>query len=162
MGLRKNSKPPTGITACCSLRNQNSKPVARGAVGAAAHFVEHAARDFSLQTMARAGGWGPLVCNRERGSTSAVQALGRGWQGQSREERRPAAQGQWSRASEGELDHNREGRTLDEAGRAMEKRKARWRRWEQRARRPPWLGRGAEGGAEADGQGGALGLGDHG
>jgi hypothetical protein len=36
--------------------------------------------------------------DRWRSSASSAQALGRGWQGQSREERRPAAQGQWSPA----------------------------------------------------------------
>jgi|UniRef100_A0A804U7U0 hypothetical protein len=42
-GLCKNSKPPTGITACCSLRNKTASRQRAGAVGAAAHFVEHPA-----------------------------------------------------------------------------------------------------------------------
>jgi hypothetical protein len=43
-------------------------------------------------------GHGPVEEHVRRSSASSVQALGRGWQGQSGEEQRPAAQGQWSPA----------------------------------------------------------------
>jgi hypothetical protein len=39
LGLRKNSKHPTGITTCCPLASQNSELAARGDVGAAAHNI---------------------------------------------------------------------------------------------------------------------------
>jgi hypothetical protein len=82
----------------------------------------------------------PMEEHVRRSSASLVQALGRGWQEQSGQERRPAAQGQWSRASEGELDHRREGRALDEVGRSardlqpkqsMQRREQREAAWER-------------------------------
>jgi hypothetical protein len=113
----------TMLTRCTDRRREarsGERDAAKGVAAATCCGISSstpgARRRGDPRPLLQVRGHGPQDEHVRRSSASAVQAPRRGWQGQSREERRPAAQGQWSQASEGELDHIREGRTLDEAG----------------------------------------------
>jgi hypothetical protein len=92
MGLRKNSKHPSSVDdVLLTAQHKTEKPVVRGAIGAAAHNIEHVARDFLLQTMAtgrplravlgrqsqlgKARGHGEMELRRR----GAVQGVGQRW-----------------------------------------------------------------------------------